>query len=44
MKNEKIKPPLSHKSKRFDKLDFSTKKISTFQAIDNKYYISNPTI
>ena len=31
MKNEKIKPPLSHKSKRFDKLDFSTKKISTFQ-------------
>jgi ATP-dependent Lon protease len=33
MKNEKIKPPLSHKSKRFDKLDFSTKKISTFQAM-----------
>ena len=33
MKNEKIKPPLSHKSKRFDKLDFSTKKILTFQAM-----------
>ena len=33
MKNEKIKPTLSHKSKRFDKLDFSTKKISTFQAM-----------
>ena len=33
MKNEKIKPLLSHKSKRFDKLDFSTKKISTFQAM-----------
>ena len=33
MKNEKIKPPISHKSKRFDKLDFSTKKILTFQAM-----------
>jgi ATP-dependent Lon protease len=33
MKNEKIKLPLSHKSKRFDKLDFSTKKILTFQAM-----------
>jgi len=33
MKNEKIKPSLSHKSKRFDKLDFSTKKILTFQAM-----------
>jgi len=33
MKNEKIKPTLSHKSKRFDKLDFSIKKISTFQAM-----------
>ena len=33
MKNEKIKPPMSHKSKRFDKLDFSTKKILTFQAM-----------
>ena len=33
MKNEKIKPSISYKSKRFDKLDFSTKKISTFQAM-----------
>jgi len=33
MKNEKIKPLLSHKSKRLDKLDFSIKKISTFQTM-----------
>jgi len=33
MKNEKIKPLLSTKSKRLDKLDFSTKKISTFQGM-----------
>jgi len=33
MKNEKIKPLLSHKSNRFDKIDFSTNKISTFQVM-----------
>ena len=33
MKNEKIKPSALQKSKRFDKLDFSTKKILTFQAM-----------
>jgi len=33
MKNEKIKPPLTIKSDRPDKLEFSTKKISTFQSM-----------
>ncbi len=33
MKNEKIKHPIVQKSKRLDKLDFSTKKILTFQTM-----------